>query len=220
MKMMGMSARSASCCCSSRPLSPGSVTSSTRQHGPFARGRERNSCADTNVSGCQPALLINNSNDSRTETSSSTMKTIDLMSGIVRTLAAEEVIAEGAVYVRGVTFSGHIVATVSPHAQRGVQRIEQGCIAERLEQALHCAMGEQPWSDGPVIIGGDEHDRDCLLPTDQFLLKRGSRHPGHRDVEDQTSSPGHELRREKRVGRRESLGRKAELPDQVRQRLA
>ena len=33
MKMIGISVRSASCCCSSRPLRPGSVTSSTRQHG-------------------------------------------------------------------------------------------------------------------------------------------------------------------------------------------
>ena len=57
MKMIGMSVRSASCCCSSRPLSPGSVTSSTRQLGTAARGRDRNSCADANVSGCQPALL-------------------------------------------------------------------------------------------------------------------------------------------------------------------
>src|SRR5262245_42283809 len=142
MKMIGMSARWASCFWSSRPLSPGSVTSSTRQHGRFARGRARNSCADTNVSGCQPALSISNSNDSRTETSSSTMKTIDLMSGMAKTSAAKDVIAEDPVYAGRVRFSAHLAAMVSPHAQRGVQRIQQGGISKRLEQALHCALGE------------------------------------------------------------------------------
>ena len=58
MKMIGISVRSASCCCNSRPLSPGSVTSSTRQHGTVARRRDRNSDAEANVSGCQPAVLI------------------------------------------------------------------------------------------------------------------------------------------------------------------
>ena len=81
--MPGMSVRSASCCCSSSPLSPGSVTSSTKQHGTVGRRRDRNSCADANVSGCQPAVLINSSNDSRTETSSSTTKTMDVTSGVV-----------------------------------------------------------------------------------------------------------------------------------------
>src|SRR3712207_8243923 len=37
--------------------------------------RERNSRADSNVSGCQPAGRMSNSKDSRTETSSSTKKT-------------------------------------------------------------------------------------------------------------------------------------------------
>src|SRR5258707_12998619 len=42
----------------------------------MTRGRERNSCADANVSGCQPPQRISASNDSRTEMSSSTMNTI------------------------------------------------------------------------------------------------------------------------------------------------
>ncbi len=54
MKMSGMSVRSATRCCSSSPLSPGSVTSSTRQDGPIGRGRARNSCADANVSALPP----------------------------------------------------------------------------------------------------------------------------------------------------------------------
>src|SRR5580692_10115045 len=77
MKMMGMSIRStATRFCRSRPLRSGRVTSSTRQLGARTRGRDRNSCADANVSGCQPAERISNSSDSRTETSSSTTNTI------------------------------------------------------------------------------------------------------------------------------------------------
>src|SRR5205814_1617261 len=82
MKMIGMSVRSTSRCCSSSPLSPGSVTSSTRQHGTVGRGRDWNSRADANVSGCQPAALIKSSSESRTETSSSTTKTMDVTSDI------------------------------------------------------------------------------------------------------------------------------------------
>src|ERR1700730_557526 len=77
MKMIGMSIRSAATrFCRSRPLRPGRSTSSTRQLGARTRGRERNSCADANVSGCQPAQRISASSDSRTETSSSTTNTI------------------------------------------------------------------------------------------------------------------------------------------------
>ena len=62
--------------CRSRPSRPGRDTSRTRQLGTRARGCVRNSCADANVSGCQPSQRISNSSDSRTETSSSTTKTI------------------------------------------------------------------------------------------------------------------------------------------------
>src|SRR5580658_5756606 len=75
--MIGMSARStATRFCRSRPLRPGRDTSRTRQLGTEGRGRVRNSWADSNVSGCQPSKRINNSSDSRTETSSSTTNTI------------------------------------------------------------------------------------------------------------------------------------------------
>ena len=45
----------------------------------------RNSRADGNVSGRQPACLISNSSDSRTDTSSSTTKTVAVTSGMVTT---------------------------------------------------------------------------------------------------------------------------------------
>src|SRR5436190_16189227 len=77
MKMIGMSVRSpATRFCRSSPVRPGSDTSSTRQLGTGARGRSRNSCAEANVSGCQPSWRISGASDSRTEMSSSTMNTI------------------------------------------------------------------------------------------------------------------------------------------------
>src|SRR5574341_1384392 len=77
MKIIGISGRStATRFWSSSPLRPGRETSNTRQLGTRAGVRVRNSRADTNVSGCQPAVRISNSRDSRTEMSSSTTKTI------------------------------------------------------------------------------------------------------------------------------------------------
>ena len=56
MKMIGMTIRSpAMRFCKSRPLRSGRPTSRIRQLGTKVRGRERNSCADANVSGCQPS---------------------------------------------------------------------------------------------------------------------------------------------------------------------
>src|SRR6266571_7987454 len=76
MKMIGISLRStATRFCSSRPLISGRVTSSTRQFGARTRGQDRNSRADANVSGCQPAEPISNFSDLHTETSSSTTNT-------------------------------------------------------------------------------------------------------------------------------------------------
>jgi Carboxypeptidase regulatory-like domain len=109
--------RSASCCCSSRPLSPGSDTSSTRQQGTVARGRDRNSRGDANVSGFQPALLISSSSDSRTEMSSSTTKTMGETSGMARTPILPAAVEGLPVYPRAyapvprATVSANIVVT-------------------------------------------------------------------------------------------------------------
>src|SRR3954465_15688443 len=58
----------------------------TTQLAPAWRGKgARNSSADANIRDCQPADSISNSNDSRTDTSSSTMNTVGLAEDIVRT---------------------------------------------------------------------------------------------------------------------------------------
>src|SRR5436190_3299213 len=126
MKMMGMSVRSASRFCRSRPLSPGSVTSSTKQQGLVGWARHRNSCADANVSGCQPAVRNNSSSDSRTETSSSTTKTIDVTSGMVGVSIEQEAIEDIIVYGARVTFLVIIVAMrLLPYPQCRLERVEQ-----------------------------------------------------------------------------------------------
>ena len=80
------------------------------------RGRERNSCADANVSGCQPAVLISSSSDSRTETSSSTTKTIGVTSGMVTT-SIDATCARGQYMARDVS-SAHRRHATSSEARR------------------------------------------------------------------------------------------------------
>ena len=221
MKMIGMSVRSASCCCSSRPLSPGSVTSSTRQQGTVARGRDRNSCADANVSGRQPALLISSSSDSRTETSSSTTKTIDVTSGMVTTSIERQTIAERHSIRRACDVRCARSSSCLPHPKRGVECVEQGRFAERLEQAL----------DGPIAragADGSSRRRCAVMKTIGISCRRrissccrsGPDMPGIatsriRQLVSPTTSDARNASADENA-----CGGKAELPQQVWQRLA
>src|SRR6266702_187009 len=196
MKMIGMSIRStATRFCKSRPLRPGRETSSTRQLGTKTRGRARNSCADANVSGCQPSKRISNSSDSRTETSSSTTNTMDVASGMCADLD-------------------------SPYSQSSIQRPEQRGLAEWLMQTLHRALGKHARADGLIAIRGNEHDGDLMPATRQFLLQLGAGHLRHRDVEEQRPGLLDKIRCEKRFRRRERLDLETELPQQVGERFA
>src|SRR5262249_22211322 len=76
--------------CRSIPLSPGRCTSNTRQLGAFARGPAKNCCAEANVSTLSPADRIKPSKDSRTDSSSSTTKTIASGSVITPLLVFQE----------------------------------------------------------------------------------------------------------------------------------
>src|SRR5258706_13750193 len=139
MKMIGMSVRSAAIrFCKSKPLRSGRLTSSTRQLGTPTRGRARNSCADANVSGSQPSQRISASNDSRTETSSSTTKTIGVSRDISDDLDFRNVaIAQVIVILRPIT------ATRSIDLKCDVNGIHQSRLAEWLEQGRHGALLEQ-----------------------------------------------------------------------------
>src|ERR1700682_3388018 len=125
MKIIGMSARSdAISFCNSRPLRSGREISSTKQLGIVVRGCPRNSPADANVSGCQSANLISNSSDSRTEMSSSTTKTI----GFCCDFAAADIVS--------------VQMLKSTRLQGSVGCLQEIRGLKRLEQAVHCALGD------------------------------------------------------------------------------
>src|SRR5712671_2956220 len=71
------------------------------------------------------------------------------------------------------------------HSKCGIERVKQGRLAERLEQAVHGTLLEQAWTDGFVFVSGDEHDRNLLPAMLQFLLQIAPVHARHGDVEDQ-----------------------------------
>src|SRR4029077_12152213 len=174
--------------CSSRPLRPGSDTSRTRQLGATTRGRARNSCAEASSSGCQPALRISSSSDSRTETSSSTTNTIGVACDML----------------------GYLVS--APH--RGREGPQQIRLAEWLEQTRYGALFEQAGTDGLICVRGNEDDRNLLATQRQCSLEIRSGHsPGHDDVEDQAAGLVDAIRHEELLRRRERPRRKAELPE-------
>src|SRR5712671_4961115 len=129
-KMIGMFRWSPRRFCRSSPLSPGNETSSTRQRG-FASGLvSRKSSAEAKVFVRQPAVAINASSDSRTETSSSTTKTT------------------------GVTFD------TSRRLDCLRYGAEQSRFAEWLDEAAHGTGDQHSRAFSRVFIGGDEDDRD------------------------------------------------------------
>src|SRR5690348_1874083 len=188
MKMMGMSVRSAAMrSCSSRPLRPGSDTSRTRQLGATTRGRARNSCAEASSSGCQPALRISSSRDSRTETSSSTTNTIGVACDM----------------------RSYLVSA----SQCGREGPEQIRLTEWLEQTRYGALFEQAGTDSLVCVRSDEDDRNFLAPQRQFSLEIGSGHSSrHDDVEEQAARLVDAIGHEELLRRRERPRCKAELP--------
>src|SRR5262249_46922479 len=154
--------------------------------------RARNAWAEAKVSGRQPALRINSSSDSRTDRSSSTMKTIGVAFGMGGSLPSE----------------------------RGIDGVQQSRLAERLRETLDRPRLERAGTDGFVSESGDEDDRNLLPAPRELLLEIEPRHAGHRDVEDQTSGLLDGARRQELFCRGEGLGRKAARPQQVGQRLA
>src|SRR6266576_2764829 len=128
MKMIGMSRWSPSRCCRSSPLSPGSETSSTRQRGLASRQLSRKSSAEAKLFVRHPAVAINASSDSRTETSSSTTKTT------------------------GANFDTSLGLDCLRYCA------EQSRFAERLDQTAHGTGVHHTRAFARVFIGGDKHD--------------------------------------------------------------
>src|SRR5438105_701903 len=209
--MIGMSIRSLTMrFCRSRPLRPGRETSSMRQLGTRTRGRLRNSCADANISGCQPSQRINTSSDSRTETSSSTTNTIGVPSDM-----SDDPTSWPSAWAKLILYPPRAIADRLTHSKCDIERLQQSRVTEWLEQALHRTLFEHSRAHNLISLSGDEDDWN-LLPTKlQFLLKAGSGHSGHGNVEDQTAGLADAIGREQLFQRRERAGRKAELLQQV-----
>ena len=104
-----------------------------------------------NVSGCQPSKRMSESSDSRTEMSSSTMKTIGVVCGIRNDLAT--------------------VSRINSLPQCQIQRRNHSLVTERFEQTLDSALFDQPKTQSFVPSRGDEDDRDHVSATAQFLLQ-------------------------------------------------
>src|ERR1043166_5349424 len=204
MKMIGISRRSARRFCRSRPLRSGRETSSTRQLGTETRGRERNVSADANVSACQPSRWISASSDSRTETSSSTTNTIGVGGA---TMTSGRLPGDNLSFVRRTPVKSH------------VERLAQGRVAERLEQARHRALFHEARKFRLIRMRRDKDDRDFMPTLHQLALEIGSAHARHGDVEDQTARVVNATGGKEFLCRGERLDRESELLEQVRQRL-
>jgi hypothetical protein len=96
-----------------------------------------------------------------------------------------------------------------------IERVQQSRIAEWLEQALHCTLFEHSRAHSLISLSGDEDDWNLLSTKFQFLLKAGTGHSGHDNVEDQTSGFADAIGGEELFRRGERAGRKAELFQQV-----
>src|SRR6266853_2412919 len=83
------------------------------------------------------------------------------------------------------------------HSKCDIERLMQSRVAEWLEQALHRTLFEHSRAHSLISLSGDEDDWN-LLPTKlQFLLKSGSGHSRHGNVEDQASGLADAIGREK-----------------------
>src|SRR6266566_178204 len=101
------------------------------------------------------------------------------------------------------------------YSECGVERLNQSPLAERLEQTPHGALFEHSRADGLISVSGDEDDRNLFPAKFQFSLEIRSCHARHGDVQDQTPSLVDVIRREELFRRRERMGRKAQLAQQV-----
>src|SRR5580700_1052209 len=205
--MTGNSNRSATSFCRSRPLTSGRWTSSTIQHGTSIRGCDRNSCAEANILGSQPAPRISSSSDSRTETSSSITKT----TGVAR---ESEGLASQAAWLAELfsTVGDSMGQPRLVHSNRGIERLTQGRVAEGLEEACYRALFYQIRAQGLICGSCDEDDRHFSLQTPQLLLKDRSGHPRHSHVEQQAVGLVDAIGREELQRRRERPDRKAQRP--------
>src|SRR5689334_2222260 len=149
-KMIGTGASaSARARCKSRPLRPGSRTSSTRQPGASGRSARMNSCAPANVCTLNPADAMSRRRLSRTAGSSSTTKTTGAEAA--GSVTAGDRSALGAAARR----------TPSGRAERAAHGLEQGRAPNRLFEERHRAAFERLSSRLGIAMGGQHDDRNA-----------------------------------------------------------
>src|SRR6202795_96786 len=94
------------------------------------------------------------------------------------------------------------------HSKCDIERLKQSRVAEWLEQALHRTLFEHSRAHSLISLSGDEDDWNLLPTKFQFLLKAGTGHSGHGNVEDQTSGLADAMGRKKHFWGRASAARK------------
>jgi hypothetical protein len=108
----------------------------------------------------------------------------------------------------------------SAYSQRGIERLTQGCVAERLDQTLDGSPINQTLPGRLVCVSRNEDDRNRMPASLQFMLQIGTCHSRHRNVKDQALGRTLLIGRKEFLRGRECLYGKSELPQQVRQRFA
>src|SRR6266851_4354636 len=162
MKMMGSGAWPlASSRCRSRPLKPGSWTSSTRQLGASGRWLVKNSCAEANVWTFIPVERRRLRRLSRIDRSSSTTKT----NGLSSCMAAPP---------GGVGLPDqhqHLTLLVSRRLERRLDRLEEILLAAGFGQKGHCTGGKRVRSRIIIGVRRDEDNRDAPVRRTQLTLE-------------------------------------------------
>src|ERR1035438_10617660 len=73
------------------------------------------------------------------------------------------------------------VARRSVHPKGGIERLEESCIAERLEQAVHSPLIEQSWTDDLISLSCNKYDRNLFPRSEEHTSELGTlRHLGFR----------------------------------------
>ena len=105
-------------------------------------------------------------------------------------------------------------------SKRGRERIEQGRVAERLEQTGYRPSRDETWLQRSVALRRDEDRRNAVPLAQQFPVEIWAIQSGQSDVQDQAAGLADRVRFEEGLSRRKGLSVEAEMPQQVRQRLA
>src|SRR5262252_2615491 len=210
MKIIGMGALPlASSCCRSRPLNPGSWTSSTRQLGVSGRWMVKNCCAEANVWTFSPMERRRLLRLSRVDWSSSTTKT--------HGLSARMTAPPGRV---GPPYQHqHITLVVSRMFESRIYGIEEVLLAAGFVQKGHRAGGKGACARVVIGMRRDEDDRDAPVRCIQLTLELESVHTRHPHIENQACRLVRVLRLQERFSRRETLRAKSDGSKQIVERI-